>query len=61
MTGKARSQSKRPVPPATSPTVGTLAAYAAGIVAFAYALVSLYWALGWRPRGRGLFWTSGSP
>ncbi len=37
------------------PTVATAAAYAAGFVAFAYALVSLYWALG----GRGLISTVG--
>ncbi len=35
--------------------MGTVAAYAAGIVACAYALVSLYWALG----GRGLISTVG--
>jgi Protein of unknown function (DUF3995) len=35
--------------------VGTAAAYAAGFVAFGYALVSLYWALG----GRGLVSTIG--
>jgi len=35
--------------------VGTVAAYAAAIVAFAYALVSLYWAVG----GRGLVGTVG--
>jgi hypothetical protein len=46
MTGKAWFQSGRPAPPVASPAVGTIAAYAAGIVAFAYALVSLYWALG---------------
>jgi len=37
------------------PAVATVAAYAAGFVAFAYALVSLYWALG----GRGLISTVG--
>jgi Protein of unknown function (DUF3995) len=37
------------------PAVATVAAYAAGFVAFAYALVSLYWALG----GRGLIGTVG--
>ena len=43
--------------PATTgwPTVGTVAAYAASIVAFAYALMSLYWALG----GHGLVSTIG--
>lgn len=35
--------------------VGTVAAYAAAIVAFAYALLSLYWAVG----GRGLIGTVG--
>lgn len=37
------------------PAVGTVAAYAAALVAFAYALVSLYWAVG----GRGLTATIG--
>ena len=37
------------------PAVGTVAAYAAAIVAFAYALMSLYWALG----GHGLVSTVG--
>jgi hypothetical protein len=37
------------------PAVGTVAAYAAAVVAFAYALVSLYWAVG----GRGLVGTVG--
>jgi len=43
--------------PATTgwPTVGTVTAYAASIVAFAYALMSLYWALG----GHGLVSTIG--
>ena len=35
--------------------VGTVAAYTAAIVAFGYALVSLYWAVG----GRGLAGTVG--
>jgi len=52
-TGVARGQSM----PVTSgwSAVGTVAAYAAGFVAFAYALVSLYWALG----GHGLISTVG--
>ena len=37
------------------PAVGTVAAYAAAVVAFAYALVSLYWAVG----GHGLVSTVG--
>ena len=37
------------------PAAGTVAAYAAAILAFAYALVSLYWALG----GHGLISTVG--
>jgi hypothetical protein len=46
----------RPTPAASrGPVLGTAAAYAAGVVAFAYALVSLYWALG----GRGLISTVG--
>jgi hypothetical protein len=46
----------RPAPAASrGPVLGTAAAYAAGVVAFAYALVSLYWALG----GRGLISTVG--
>ena len=46
-----------PAAPATSgwPAVGTIAAYVASVVAFAYALVSLYWAVG----GRGLVSTVG--
>lgn len=46
MTDKARSQSGRAAAPVASPAVGIIAAYAAGIVAFAYAVVSLYWTLG---------------
>src|SRR5260221_11480859 len=44
-------------PPAASgwPAVGAVAAYAAAIVALAYALMSLYWALG----GHGLVSTIG--
>jgi hypothetical protein len=46
----------RPTPAASRWLVlSTAAAYAAGVVAFAYALVSLYWALG----GRGLISTVG--
>lgn len=55
MMGKASSTSRRPASFVTSPAVGTIAAYAAGIAAFAYALVSLYWALG----GHGLISTVG--
>ena len=46
MTGTPDSRSGRSAAPAAATAVGTCAAYAAGIVAFAYALVSLYWALG---------------
>jgi hypothetical protein len=48
---------RAPSAPATSAwsVVGTAAAYAAAILAFAYALVSLYWAVG----GRGLVSTVG--
>ena len=42
-------------PPSGWSTAGTVAAYAAAIVAFAYALVSLYWAVG----GHGLLSTVG--
>jgi len=42
-------------PRARWPAAGTVAAYAAAIAAFAYALVSLYWAVG----GRGLVSTVG--
>ena len=37
------------------PALGTVTAYAAAVVAFAYALMSLYWALG----GHGLVSTTG--
>jgi hypothetical protein len=47
-----RAQSR---PRAGWPAVGTAAVYAAAIVAFAYALVSLYWAVG----GHGLVSTVG--
>src|SRR5215471_13329997 len=41
------AQSRRSaVPAAGRRTAGTVAAYAAAVVAFAYALVSLYWAVG---------------
>jgi hypothetical protein len=54
--GKIRAADGRPVPAASRwPVTGTVAAYAAGVAAFAYALVSLYWALG----GRGLISTVG--
>jgi hypothetical protein len=48
---------RAPSAPATSgwPAAGTAAAYAAAVVAFAYALVSLYWAAG----GHGLVSTVG--
>jgi hypothetical protein len=50
------AESGRPPSDASGlPAVGTVTAYAAGIVAFAYALVSLYWALG----GHGLAGTVG--
>jgi hypothetical protein len=42
-TGVERAQAP---PPTGWSTAGTVAAYAAAIVAFAYALVSLYWAVG---------------
>ena len=49
-------ESGRSAVPGSGPSVvGTVAAYAAAIVAFAYALVSLYWAVG----GRGLIGTVG--
>ena len=49
-------ESGRSAAPGSGPSVvGTVAAYAAAIVAFAYALVSLYWAVG----GRGLIGTVG--
>ena len=38
-----------------SPGLGTIAAYAAAVAAFTYALISLYWAVG----GRGLVSTVG--
>jgi len=47
MTGRAgagRGQSARAA--SGRRAVGTVAAYAAAVLAFAYALVSLYWALG---------------
>jgi len=54
--GGAGAERGRSAPAVTrSAVVGTVAAYAAGIVAFAYALVSLYWALG----GHGLVGTVG--
>jgi hypothetical protein len=49
--GGGRFSSPGPAPT----TVGAVAAYAAAIVAFGYALVSLYWAVG----GRGLIGTVG--
>ena len=42
-------------PPVTGLDLGVIAAYAAGILAFGYALVSVYWALG----GQGLLSTVG--
>ena len=54
--GKTKTGNGRAVPAASRwSAAGTAAAYAAGAVAFAYALVSLYWALG----GRGLISTVG--
>lgn len=54
--GKVRAGTGRSVSAASRwSAAGTVAAYAAGVVAFAYALVSLYWALG----GRGLISTVG--
>ena len=51
-TGVDRAQAP---PPSGWSAAGTVAAYAAAIVAFAYALVSLYWAVG----GHGLLSTVG--
>ncbi len=51
-TGVERAQAP---PPTGWSTAGTVAAYAAAIVAFAYALVNLYWAAG----GHGLVSTVG--
>jgi hypothetical protein len=45
----------RAAPPVTGLGLGVIAAYAAGILAFGYALVSVYWALG----GQGLLSTVG--
>ena len=54
--GRTGVQSVPPAPAASRwSAVGTAAAYAAAIVAFAYALVSLYWAVG----GHGLISTVG--
>jgi hypothetical protein len=46
--GRTGAESGRAVEPAATgrPAVGTVTAYAAAVVAFAYALVSLYWAVG---------------
>jgi hypothetical protein len=40
------SPGRQSMPTASRPRAGTIAAYGAAVVAFAYALVSLYWALG---------------
>jgi len=54
--GRTGAGSERSAPASSRlPAAGTVAAYAAGFVAFGYALVSLYWALG----GRGLVSTIG--
>ena len=56
MIGRTEPGSERSAPASSGwSAVGTAAAYAAGFVAFGYALVSLYWALG----GRGLVSTIG--
>jgi hypothetical protein len=56
MTRRTGIGSGRSAPPASGPpAVGAVAAYAAALVALAYALVSLYWAVG----GRGLTATIG--
>jgi hypothetical protein len=56
MIGRAGVENGRSTPAGSGwSAVGTVAAYAAGIVAFAYALMSLYWALG----GRALVSTIG--
>ncbi len=44
--GRARADSRQSAAACGRPAVGTVTAYAAAIVAFAYASVSLYWALG---------------
>jgi hypothetical protein len=44
---EAAAEAGQPAPAASGwLTMGTVTAYAAAIVAFAYALMSLYWALG---------------
>jgi hypothetical protein len=54
--GGTRNENGQPAPAASGwPAVGTMAAYAAAIAAFGYALVDLYWALG----GRALVSTVG--
>jgi len=56
MTRRTGIGSGRSAPPASDPpAVGTVAAYAAALLAFAYALVSLCWAVG----GRSLAGTIG--
>ena len=56
VTGETKTGNEPNVPAASEWSVlGTVAAYGASVVAFAYALVSLYWALG----GRGLISTVG--
>ena len=53
--GRTRIDRAQAPPPIGWSAAGTVAAYAAAIVAFAYALVSLYWAVG----GHGLVSTVG--
>src|SRR5499427_6441294 len=43
---RTRTEKRQSAPAAGWPAAGTVAAYAAAIIAFAYALMSLYWALG---------------
>jgi hypothetical protein len=52
---RAEAARGRAAPPATGARIGVIAAYAAGILAFGYALVSVYWAVG----GHGLLSTVG--
>src|SRR5262252_1067008 len=43
---RTRTEKRQSAPAAGWPAAGTVAAYAAAIIAFAYALMSLYWAVG---------------
>jgi hypothetical protein len=52
---RAEAARGRPAPPATGAGIGVIAAYAAAVLAFGYALVSVYWAVG----GQGLLSTVG--